>query len=76
MSWVLQGGTGLAQLLSHSGRTFGHPKLLFQEWMDVEGGAGSFQQNLLYRAWQIRSEVLQKQDELLKGLVRVVGRQN
>lgn len=38
--------------------------------------AGSFKQNLLYKAWQVRPEVLPKQDELLNGLVSVVERQN
>lgn len=38
--------------------------------------AGSFKQNLLYKAWQVRPEVLPKQDELLNSLVSVVGRQN
>lgn len=42
----------------------------------MDGGAGSFQQNLLYKAWQVRPEVLPKQDELLNSLVSVVGRQN
>lgn len=42
----------------------------------MDGGAGSFQQNLLYTAWQVRPEVLPKQDELLNSLVSVVGRQN